>query len=164
MRDYRGAPRERGIATMNLTRKTKSVALAIAGVILFPSCASQISQADSKPATPAVPAPPESWDIRSVEQGKASWYSIRTNRGTKTASGQQLCDRGATAAHKTLPMGTKVRVINLANGKSEIVTINDRGPFIRGRVIDVTVGVAERLGFVSRGVVPVKVEVLKKPE
>ena len=127
---------------MNLTRKTKSVALAIAGVILFPSCASQKSQADSKPAAPAVPAPPESWDIRAVEQGKASWYSIRTNRGTKTASGQRLCDRGATAAHKTLPMGTKVRVINLANGKSEIVTINDRGPFTRGRVIDVTHGQA----------------------
>jgi rare lipoprotein A len=57
-------------------------------------------------------------------------------------------------------MGTKVRVTNQANGKSEIVTINDRGPFIRGRVIDVTIGTAERLGFRTRGVVPVKVEVL----
>ena len=92
--------------------------------------------------------------------GKASWYSIRTNRGTKTASGQRLCDRAPTAAHKTLPMGTKVRVINEANGKSEVVTINDRGPFIRGRIIDVTIGTAERLGFRQRGVVPVKVEVL----
>jgi rare lipoprotein A len=60
-------------------------------------------------------------------------------------------------------MGTKVRVINLANGKSEVVTINDRGPYTHGRVIDVTIGVAERLGFVSRGVIPVKVEVLAKP-
>lgn len=158
-RVYRAGP-HKGTFTMNLTRNFQSVALAIAGVILFPSCASQQSQANSSPE----PAPPESWDIRSVQQGKASWYSIRTNRGTQTASGQRLCDRGATAAHKTLPMGTKVRVVNLANGKSEIVTINDRGPYTKGRVIDVTIGVAERLGFVSRGVVPVKVEVLAKPE
>lgn len=147
---------------INLTRNLKFAALAIAGVLLVPSCASHI-QADSSTAQVKAPAPVESWDIKSVQQGKASWYSIKTNRGTKTASGQRLCDRGATAAHKTLPMGTKVRVVNLANGKSEVVTINDRGPFIKGRVIDVTIGVAERLGFVSRGVVPVKVEVLTKP-
>jgi rare lipoprotein A len=147
---------------INLTRNLKFTALAIAGVLLVPSCASH-SQADSSTAQVKAPAPVESWDIKSIQQGKASWYSIKTNRGTKTASGQRLCDRGATAAHKTLPMGTKVRVVNLANGKSEVVTINDRGPFIKGRVIDVTIGVAERLGFVSRGVVPVKVEVLTKP-
>ena len=59
-------------------------------------------------------------------------------------------------------MGTKVRVINQRNGKSEVVTITDRGPFVKGRIIDVTVGIAERLGFASRGVAPVKVEVLGK--
>ena len=57
-------------------------------------------------------------------------------------------------------MGTKVRVTNKANGKSEVVTIIDRGPYIRGRIIDLTIGSAERLGFRQRGVVPVKVEVL----
>jgi len=144
---------------MNLTRKYKSAALAIAGVLLLPSCAAT-SSADVKNTANA----PESWAIQSIQQGKASWYSIKTNRGTKTASGQRLCERGSTAAHKTLPMGTKVRVINLANGKSEVVTINDRGPYTKGRIIDVTVGVAERLGFVSRGVIPVKVEVLSKPK
>ena len=61
-------------------------------------------------------------------------------------------------------MGTKVRVTNQVNGKSEIVTINDRGPFTRGRVIDLTIGSAERLGFRQRGVVPVKVEVLGHPD
>jgi rare lipoprotein A len=99
--------------------------------------------------------------VAAVEHGKASWYSIATNFGTKTASGQKLCNLKPTAAHKTLPMGTKVRVTNQANGKSEIVTINDRGPYIKGRIIDVTIGTAERLGFRQRGVVPVKVEVLK---
>jgi rare lipoprotein A len=106
----------------------------------------------------------DSWDVASVQHGKASWYSIRTNRGTRTASGQRLSDTAATAAHKTLPLGTKVRVTNQANGKSEVVTITDRGPYKRGRVIDVTIGVAERIGFAKRGIVPVKVEVLSKPE
>jgi rare lipoprotein A len=108
--------------------------------------------------------PKDPYQVKSVQQGKASWYSIKTNYGTKTASGQTLCNNAPTAAHKTLPMGTKVRVINMANNKSEVVTINDRGPFIKGRIIDVTIGTAEKLGFVNRGVVPVKVEVLSKAE
>ena len=108
----------------------------------------------------------DSWKVHKTEKGKASYYSIRCNGGTQTASGERLRNDALTAAHKTLPMGTKVRVINLANGKSEIVTINDRGPYIRGRIIDVTIGVAKRLDFLRRGVVPVKVEVLEpvKPE
>ena len=142
---------------MNLTRNYKSVALAFASVILLPGCAST-GNANSKKVPTSTGQP--QYAVKAVEHGKASWYSIRTNRGTKTASGQRLCDRAPTAAHKTLPMGTKVRVINQANGKSEVVTINDRGPFIRGRIIDVTIGTAERLGFRQRGVVPVKVEVL----
>jgi rare lipoprotein A len=103
---------------------------------------------------------PTSWAIREVQHGKASWYSVKTNRGTRTASGERLNEQASTAAHKTLPMGTKVRVINLANGKSEVVRITDRGPFIKGRIIDVTAGVAERLDFRSRGITSVKVEVL----
>lgn len=104
----------------------------------------------------------EEWDVRTVQHGKASWYSIKTNYGTQTASGERLSNEASTAAHKTLPMGTLVRVTNIANGKSEVVRINDRGPYTKGRIIDVTVGCAERLGFYSRGVVPVKVEVLDK--
>ena len=154
---HQGLPREtKRLNTMNLTRNFKSVALAIAGVILFPSCATT-GNAKAKSQNQADDA---AMAVKSVQVGKASWYSIRTNSGTRTASGQRLCDNGATAAHKTLPMGTKVRVTNQSNGKSEIVTINDRGPFIRGRIIDLTVGSAERLGFRHRGVAPVKVEVL----
>ena len=81
-------------------------------------------------------------------------------RHTRTASGQRLTNDAYTAAHKTLPMGTKVRVTNENNGRSEIVTINDRGPYIRGRIIDLTIGSAERLGFRRNGIAPVKVEVL----
>jgi rare lipoprotein A len=102
------------------------------------------------------------YTVVSVQRGQASWYSIRTNHGTRTASGQRLDDKSSTAAHRTLPMGTQVKVTNEINGASEIVTINNRGPYIRGRIIDVTIGTAERLGFRQRGVVPVKVEVLKR--
>jgi rare lipoprotein A len=96
------------------------------------------------------------------QTGQASWYSIKCNGGTKTASGERLVDSAPTAAHKTLPMGTKVKVTNLHNGKSEIVKISDRGPYTKGRIIDVTVGVAERLGFKKNGVAKVKVEVVGK--
>ena len=140
--------------TMNMTRKFNSVALAIAGVIALPSCATT-GNARSKSPNSA-----EGLAVKSTQHGKASWYSIRTNGGTRTASGQRLSNEAATAAHKTLPMGTKVRVTNQSNGKSEVVTINDRGPYVRGRIIDLTIGTAERLGFRTRGVAPVKVEVL----
>jgi rare lipoprotein A len=142
------------------TRNLKSAMLALATLAIVPSCAST-SDADSVAFCELREA---GYQVKAIEQGKASWYSIKTNYGTKTASGQRLRNDAATAAHKTLPMGTKVRVTNLANEKSEIVTINDRGPFIKGRVIDVTIGTAEKLGFVQRGVVPVKVEVLSKIE
>jgi rare lipoprotein A len=153
----RGSP-QRGLNTMNMTRNLKSVALAIAGVILVPSCAST-GNANTKHQTP--PADSQ-LAVKSVQHGKASWYSVKTNRGTRTASGQRLSNSAATAAHKTLPMGTKVRVINESNGKSEVVTINDRGPYTKGRIIDVTIGAAERLGFVHRGITKVRVEVLGK--
>lgn len=98
-----------------------------------------------------------------VLNGKASWYCIKCNGGTQTASGEILSDTAMTAAHKTLPMGTKVKVTNLRNGKSVVVRINDRGPYIKGRIIDVTKGAAAKLDFIKAGVVPVKVEIISKP-
>ena len=140
--------------TMHLTRNLKSLALAIAGVsLILPSCASS-GKANSQSLTQADPP------VQSVQRGKASWYSVGTNSGTRTASGQRLSNEAATAAHKTLPLGTKVRVTNENNGKSEIVTIIDRGPYVVGRIIDLTIGCAERLGFRQNGVAPVRVEVL----
>ncbi len=139
-----------------MTRTLRSAALAIAGALVLPSCATRATA--SNRLTPGQ----TEWEVSSVQHGKASWYGIRCNGGTRTASGERLRDGAATAAHKTLPMGTQVRVTNLANGKSEVVRINDRGPYSKGRVIDVTEGVAQRLGFRGRGIVSVKVEVLKK--
>ncbi len=123
------------------------------------SCAGDASSSTSH--SRAGSANERKWAVTSVAQGKASWYSVRTNAGTRTASGEKLQNDAYTAAHKTLPMGTHVRVTNIANGKSEILRITDRGPHIRGRILDVTIGCAQRLGFYSRGVAPVKIEVLK---
>ena len=89
----------------------------------------------------------ESTSPITTQHGSASWYSIKTNYGIKTASGRPLNNHAYTAAHKQWPMGSKVRVTNLNNGRSEILTISDRGPYIKGRIIDVTVGSAKRLGF-----------------
>ena len=102
--------------------------------------------------------------VVSTQHGKMSWYSVKTNFGTKTASGQKFTNHGHTAAHKTLKMGTRVRVTNLVNGKSVILRINDRGPYKPGRVIDVAVGMSysDQLDFYNRGVVRCKVEVLEK--
>ena len=83
-----------------------------------------------------------------VAQGQAGIASVySTDSGTGTASGQKLNPGALTAAHRTLPFGTKVRVTNKRNGRSIVVTINDRGPFVRGRVIDLTPAGARAIGF-----------------
>ena len=79
------------------------------------------------------------------QSGIASTYS--TDSGRSTASGQRLNPGALTAAHRSLPFGTKVRVTNKTNGRSVVVTINDRGPFVRGRLIDLTPAAAHVLGF-----------------
>lgn len=83
-----------------------------------------------------------------VQCGKASWYAMTTI----TASGERANPNAMVAAHKSLPFGTKVRVKNLNNGRSITVRINDRGPFIRGRVIDLSRVAATKLGFKNQGV------------
>ena len=79
-----------------------------------------------------------------AQSGIASIYGYN---GSKTASGERASPHGMTAAHRTLPLGTRVKVTNKRNGKSVVVRINDRGPFIKGRVIDVTPAAAKALGF-----------------
>ncbi len=86
----------------------------------------------------------------------ASYYGSES--GSQTASGQRFNPSAMTAAHRSLPFGTKVRVTNKRNGKSVIVTINDRGPFIRGRIIDLSTAAAGIIGMRSSGVAPVTVE------
>jgi rare lipoprotein A len=89
----------------------------------------------------------------------ASFYGPGGLHGRRTASGSLFDQMAPTAAHRTLPFGTRVRV-KAGNGRSEIVTITDRGPYIRGRVIDLSLGTARRLGIEQQGVAPVQLEVL----
>jgi rare lipoprotein A len=97
----------------------------------------------------------ESCDV--IQQGRASWYGIGDGfHGKKTASGQKFNTYAMTAAHKTLPFGTVVTV-EANNGKKVDVTINDRGPFTRGRVIDLSYAAADALGIAKAGVAPVKI-------
>jgi rare lipoprotein A len=95
-----------------------------------------------------------------AERGDASYYA-HDFHGRKTASGEEFDMHELTAAHRTLPMGTRVRVTNLDNGRDVVVRINDRGPFKRGRVIDVSYEAAKKLDMVAAGVAPVRVEVLR---
>jgi len=95
----------------------------------------------------------------SVQEGEASYYAHRYH-GRTTANGEIYDENKMTAAHKTLPFGTTVRVTNLANGKKVVVRINDRGPFIKGRIIDLSYKAAGELDYISRGVVKVRVEIL----
>jgi rare lipoprotein A (peptidoglycan hydrolase) len=89
-----------------------------------------------------------------------SFYSQGDDGGTMTASGKRFNHNAMTAAHRTLPFGTKVRVTNLRNGRSVIVTINDRGPFTGGRIIDLSRGAAQKIGMIKSGVARVRVDVL----
>ncbi len=91
--------------------------------------------------------------------GIASWYGAHW-QGRKTASGKRFDVHKLTAAHRSLPLNTRVRVTNVENGKSVVVLINDRGPYVDGRVIDLSTAAARRLGMIKEGVVPVEIEVV----
>ena len=95
-----------------------------------------------------------------TQKGQASWYGSKYH-GKKTSSGERYNKNAMTAAHKTLPFGTKVKVTNLENNESVIVRINDRGPFVGDRIIDVSEAAARELDFHSEGIGNVKIEVLK---
>ena len=95
-----------------------------------------------------------------TEQGTASWYGPNFN-GKPTASGEKFNQSAMTAAHKTYPFGTVVRVTNLRNGRSVEVRINDRGPFVKGRIIDLSRGAAKKIDMIQAGTVPVRLDVLR---
>ena len=94
-----------------------------------------------------------------VTEGKASFYSDQFH-GRKTANGETFNTDKLTAAHPSLPFGTWVRVTNLRNGKDVIVRINDRGPFVKGRIIDLSTSAAKEIGLIKSGTARVKLEAL----
>ena len=112
-----------------------------------------------KPPVVAPPKPAKTLVV-STSTGEASWYGP-SFFGNRTANGEVFRPGTMTAAHRTLPFGTKVKVTNLRNGKETIVRINDRGPFSGHRVIDIAHGAAQHLGLVSSGIAQVRLEVLR---
>ena len=112
-----------------------------------------------KPPVVSPPKPAKTLVV-STSTGEASWYGPGFF-GNRTANGEVFRPGTMTAAHRTLPFGTKVKVTNLRNGKETIVRINDRGPFSGHRVIDIAHGAAQHLGLVSSGIAQVRLEVLR---
>ena len=96
-------------------------------------------------------------ETQDASYGLASFYT----EGTQTASGEKFDTHELTAAHRTLPFGTRVRVTNVATGRSVTVRVNDRGPFVPGRVVDVSYSAAETLGMIDRGIANVKLDVVQ---
>lgn len=100
---------------------------------------------------------------KKAQRGKASYYGPEFT-GKKMAGGERFDPKSNSAASKTLPLGTKAKVTNLETGKSKEVVIEDRGPYVEGRIIDVTPKTAEQLEFKKEGVAPVKVQPLEVPK
>jgi rare lipoprotein A len=102
-------------------------------------------------------SPKNAAETRTTSQGLASFYT----EGTETASGEKFDTHELTAAHPTLPFGTKLRVTNVSTGRSVTVRVNDRGPYVPGRVVDVSYSAAGALGMVGQGVAKVKLDVVQ---
>jgi rare lipoprotein A len=149
--------RANGMAYRNLLMVTLAV------TTLAVSCAERQAPAgfpvaSAPAAAPAVPpAPPAAAARIYRETGTASWYGSES-QGRTTASGEVFDMNGLSAAHRTLPLGTVIRVTNLDNYKSVTVKVNDRGPFVKNRIIELSYGAARELGFIAQGTAPVKIE------
>lgn len=133
--------------------------MARCATLLLPLLASGCAVLTPQPTGPAL------YEAKplSVETGKASFYAGRWI-GRLTANGEHYRAEDCTAAHKKLPFNTMVRVTNLKNGKSVIVRINNRGPYAKGRILDLSIVAAKKIEMIGDGIVPVKAEVLKRIE
>lgn len=170
-------PNDAASGARDVRRMAPRVAFSgIAAALLLSACTAPLDGLNGEPPVasyppPAVqqaPAAPPAITRRSVRRthrpgydavGLASWYG-RPYHGRRTASGEIFNMNDTTAAHPTLPFGTRVQVTNLANGRSVVVRINDRGPFVRRRIIDVSRHAAQLLGFIRQGTVRVGIHVI----
>jgi rare lipoprotein A len=134
-----------------------AIAIAAVAIVIFRSEPGQSPSPET--ASPPENAPGQSKPLRKT--GQASWYDFS---GEETASGEIMDEDDMTAAHRSLPFGTKVRVENLENGKDVTVRINDRGPYAKDRIIDVSEEAAERLEMTEDGVVKVRIKRVAPPD
>lgn len=173
---------EAGVPTFGINDKTSQIvvtAIAQVGDTIVapePSIAIPVEQPKQQPTTPskspasalpvvkmgqpAATVQPALDKIVATQSGQASWYGMEG--GPQTASGERYNPSGLTAAHRTLPFGTKVRVTSLKTGKTVIVRINDRGPVSRRRVIDISAGAAEVIGIKNDGIGEVRMDILER--
>jgi rare lipoprotein A len=119
------------------------------------------SEASSAPTRPIQPEIRQSAKIKPYQVGTASWYGEYFD-GKPTASGEDYDMYDMTAAHPTLPLGSYVRVTNLGNGRAVVVKVNDRGPIVQGRIIDLSYGAAKALEFKDHGLQKVRLDVVKR--
>lgn len=134
----------------------KRTLLIIIATILFTSCSSAVKFTSSSTSK----YDDDNSEVVTVMYGKASYYGSEFD-GRSTANGETFSNKEYTAAHKSLPFGSIVRVTNLSNNNIVIVRVNDRGPYVTGRVIDLSRIAAEKLGMIRDGVIDVKIELLK---
>jgi len=140
--------RSAGGADLRVARLASAFAVvATAAVLLMPTHATSTR----RPAFEGAPA----W----TQSGRVSWYGPGFH-GRRTASGEIFDTNALTMAHRTLPLGSRVRVTNLANGRSIVLRVNERGPYVRGRIGDLSHAAATRLGFVEGGVVRARIELI----
>ncbi|MFY9527793.1 MAG: septal ring lytic transglycosylase RlpA family protein [Candidatus Acidiferrales bacterium] len=149
----------------------EAVFLSLMTLVILPAFRPAAGRAD-QPATQAYqamaatllanPNPALTAEPLKVWEGVSSWYGEDFD-GQLTANGETYDMYAATAAHPTLPLGSVVRVVNLRNHRSEVVRINDRGPYVEGRELDVSYAVARKLGFEHRGLDRVRIELLEVP-
>ena len=158
-----------GCRLMNSLARGKPFVTVLLVIALAASCAERkVPMAPQVvPAPVTLPAVPPSVSAPAVvvgpvyrETGVASWYG-KDFHGRKTASGEVFDMYGMSAAHRTLPLGTVIRVTNLENYKSIQVKVIDRGPFVKNRFLELSYGAAKELGFVAQGTTPVKIEILE---
>jgi rare lipoprotein A len=141
-----------------------SVPLFLLILTVMQGCSTMSTNVVSLP-TPVNSTPPKESSVKkpTIYVGQASWYGPGFN-GKKTASGDAFDETKMTAAHRTLPLGSKAKVTNLINGRSVEVEINDRGPYAEGRIIDLSHAAAKALGIVDRGTARVRVESLENSD
>ena len=135
--------------------KTLVIGCVLAGLIAL--SAKPEARVPSPVATPGTVDPQPRTEV-----GLASWYGDERYK-KPTASGEVFDKKGLTAAHRTLPMGAKIKVTNLKNKRSVILRVNDRGPGIASRIVDISMAAAQKLGFVTAGIALVEVMVIPQP-
>jgi rare lipoprotein A len=149
------------LAVAGLFGRRRYVFAAGAGLLLFQGCALLQRPPDiTQPPEPAVKTP--SVPFKLPQTGEASWYGP-AHQGKPTASGEKFDHARLTAAHRSLPFGTKVKVTNLSNGKTVEVEINDRGPFVGNRIIDLSQAAAKILEIKEAGTATVRLELSSSP-